>query len=167
MPPLIRLAEAGDLPAINAIYNHYVLHSTCTYQLSPSSGEERREWFEKHGPTLPVTVAAAPSGEILGWGSLNPFHPRPGWRFTVENSVYVHPKKHRQGVGRALLADLLRRSDELAYQSVIAIISADQLPSVAIHQAMGFAEVGRLIKVGYKFERWLDVVYMQRSKAGL
>jgi L-amino acid N-acyltransferase len=179
----IRLATGADLPAINAIHDYYVLHSTCTYQLAPSSAQEREAWFGRHGPRLPVTVAEASAadappdrafgavatapmpatGNILGWASLSPLHERPAYRFTVEDSVYVHPDQLHRGIGRALLADLLRRSDELGYRNVIASISADQEPSVALHRQLGFVEAGRLVKVGFKFERWLDVLYMQRA----
>ncbi len=179
----IRMATATDLPAINAIYNYYVRHSTCTYQLEPSSAREREAWFSRHGPRLPVTVAessaadarapdasgaaaGAPvpdTGRILGWASLSPLHERPAYRFTVEDSVYVHPNRLHRGIGRALLADLLRRSDEFGYRNVIASISADQEPSVALHRQLGFVEAGRLVKVGFKFERWLDVLYLQRA----
>ena len=164
MPPLIRPAVPSDLPAINAIYNHYVLHSTCTYQLAPSTDAERQTWFEQHGPAHPVTVAAGPDGRVLGWASISPFLSRPAYRFTVEDSVYVHPDHLRRGIGRALLADLLRRCDDLGYANVIANISADQEPSVRLHRQMGFVEAGRLVKVGFKFDRWLDVVFMQRAK---
>jgi phosphinothricin acetyltransferase len=164
MPPPIRPATAADLPAINAIYNHYVLRSTCTYQLTPSTDAERRAWFARHGPAHPVTVAAEPGGGVLGWASLSPFLSRPAYRFTMEDSVYVHPDHLRRGIGRALLVDLLRRSDELGYASVIANISADQAPSIALHRELGFVEAGRLVKVGFKFERWLDIVFLQRRR---
>jgi L-amino acid N-acyltransferase YncA len=163
MAPVIRLADAADLPEINAIYNHYVLHSTCTYQVTPSSPEERQAWFEHHTPRHPATVAVSGTGGILGWASLSPFHNRLGWRFTVEDSVYVHPDHLRQGLGRALLADILARADQLGYRSVVAIISADQEPSLALHQQFGFAPAGHLRHAGYKFERWLDVIYLQRQ----
>jgi L-amino acid N-acyltransferase YncA len=179
----IRRATAADLPAINAIYNYYVLHSTCTYQLEPSTAGERAAWFARHGPRLPVTVSEADpdavpnatppgqaaargpaTGRIIGWASLTPLHERPAYRFTVEDSVYVHPDWQRRGAGRALLADILRRADALGYRNVIALISADQEPSVALHRQMGFVEAGRLVKVGFKFERWLDVLYLQRVR---
>jgi L-amino acid N-acyltransferase len=162
-PPVIRLATADDLPAINAIYNHYVLHSTCTYQLEPTPDPERRQWFDAHGSRLPVTVVLSPDGAVVGWASLSTFIGRPAYRFTVENSVYVRHDLLRQGIGRALLADLLRRSDELGYRNVLAVISADQEPSMALHLGMGFVEVGRLLRVGYKFDRWLDVAFLQRE----
>jgi L-amino acid N-acyltransferase len=166
MTPDIRLATAADLPAINAIYNHYVLHSTCTYQLAPSTAEERAAWFARHGPAWPVTIAQTPGtaeAPIIGWASLSPLHERPAYRFTVEDSVYVHPDWQRRGIGRALLADLIRRSDDLGYRNIIALISADQEPSIALHRQFGFVDAGRLLKVGFKFDRWLDVLYMQRA----
>ena len=164
MPPPIRPATVTDLAAINAIYNHYVLHSTCTYQLSPSTELERQAWFARHGPAYPVTVAAEPGGMVLGWASLSAFLSRPAYRFTVEDSVYVHPDHLRRGIGRALLVDLLRRADELGYANVIANISADQAPSITVHRELGFVEAGRLVKVGFKFERWLDIVFLQRRR---
>jgi len=164
MIPPIRPAIAADLPAINIIYNHYVLHSTCTYQLTPSTGAERRAWFDQHSPSHPVMVATGPDGTVVGWASLSPFLSRPAYQFTVEDSVYVHADHLRRGLGRALLANLLRRSDELGYANVIAIISADQEPSIALHRELGFVVAGRLVNVGFKFDRWLDVVFMQRSR---
>jgi L-amino acid N-acyltransferase YncA len=167
MTPAIRLATTADLPAINDIYNHYVLHSTCTYQLDPSSLGEREAWFARHGPRLPVTVAEFPcppgAPRVIGWASITPLMDRPAYRFTVEDSVYVHKDCYRQGVGRALLTDMMRRSDELGYRNILALISADQTPSVALHRALGFVEVGRLPRVGFKFDRWLDVLFMQRQ----
>ena len=163
MPPIIRLAIVDDLPAINAMYNHYVLHSTCTYQLEPTSREDRQKWFGDHGIRMPVTVALSAEGTVIGWASLSTFLGRPAYRFTVENSVYVRPELLRQGIGRALLADLIRRSDELGYRNILAVISADQEASMALHRGMGFVEVGRLLRVGYKFDRWLDVAFLQRE----
>ena len=158
----IRLATAADLGAINAIYNHYVLHSTCTYQEEPSTAEERSGWFAAHGPQYPITVAQSDGGEVLGWGSLSRFHPRSAYRWTVENSVYVRHDLHRRGIGRALLDDLIVRAQSLGHHSILAIIDASQPASVALHRACGFKPVANLKEVGFKFGRWLDVVYMQR-----
>ena len=163
MTTQIRLATAADLPAINALYNHYVRHSTCTYQLEPTTPQERQRWFDAHTSRLPVTVVEAPDGTVIGWASLSTFLGRPAYRFTVENSVYVRHDLHRQGIGRALLADIIRRSDELGYRNILAVISADQEPSMVLHRGMGFVEVGRLLRVGYKFDRWLDVAFLQRE----
>jgi phosphinothricin acetyltransferase len=161
----VRLATVGDLGAINAIYNHYVLHSTCTYQDEPTTAAERAAWFENRAAIHPVTVAVL-NGEVVGWAALNRFNPRSAYRNTVENSVYVRHDRQRRGIGRGLLVDLLQRAERLGLRQIIALISADQEASVRLHASVGFVEAGRLKEVGYKFGRWLDVVYLQYSVAG-
>ena len=160
MTARIRLARAGDLATINDIYNHFVRASTCTYQEDPEPLESRQSWFAAHGPVHPVTVAEI-NGAVVGWGSLSPYHERSAYRFTVENSVYVDPAFHRQGIGSIILRDLISRARIIGHRSIIAGIDADQAASVALHARHGFQVVGRFPAVGYKFDRWLDVVYMQ------
>jgi phosphinothricin acetyltransferase len=156
----VRLARLDDLPTINAIYNHYVLTSTCTYQIEPETEEARREWFEQRTETHPVTVAEV-DGEVVGWGSLSPFRPRAAYRHSVESSVYIRHDMHRRGIGRALLTDLIDRARALGHHSIIGGASADQAPSLALQESLGFREVARFREVGSKFGRWLDVVYSQ------
>jgi phosphinothricin acetyltransferase len=156
----IRPATPADLPAINAIYNYYVLHSTCTYQTEPSTADERTAWFAAHGPEYPVTVIED-AGEVIGWGSLTRYHARAAYRPTVENSVYIRHDRLARGIGRLLLEDLIERAREIGYHSIIAGISADQEPSVKLHARMGFVKCGHLVEVGWKYGRWLDVIYMQ------
>ncbi len=158
---LIRDAATGDLTIINDIYNHYVLHSTCTYQTEPSTAEERASWFAEHGPVHPVTVAMS-GGIVVGWGSLSKFHARAAYGHTVEDSVYVRHDWHGQGIGRALLADLIGRALKIGHHCIIAGIDADQPTSVALHAKFGFVQTAHLREVGFKFGRWLDVVWMQR-----
>ena len=158
----VRLAGVGDLGAINDIYNHYVLCSTCTYQTEPETMDARRAWFEAHGEKHPITVATDGAGRVLGWGSLSAFHKRAAYGRTVENSVYVHPEAQRRGVGRALLADLIARAGAAGHHTVIAGIDAEQAASAGLHAAMGFERVALLREVGFKFGRWLHVIYMQR-----
>jgi L-amino acid N-acyltransferase len=157
----LRLATAADLAAINAIYNHYVEHSTCTYQTEPETPAGRQKWFDAHDAEYPVTVAEI-DGQVVGWASLSKYHLRAAYKPTVENSVYVHHAFQRRGLGRALLEDLIARASALGYHSIIAGISADQSASVTLHSQLGFVKVGQLREVGYKFDRWLDVLYMQR-----
>jgi phosphinothricin acetyltransferase len=157
----IRLATAADLERINEIYNHYVLHSTCTYQTEPEPIEGRRAWFAAHDDRHPVTVAEE-DGRVVGWGSLSRFHRRAAYGRTVENSVYVDPALHRRGIGQALLLDLIDRARRLGHHTIVALIDAEQTPSVAIHEKLGFERVGLLKEVGFKFERWLHVIHMQR-----
>jgi L-amino acid N-acyltransferase len=156
----IRLAIEDDLPAINAIYNHYVLHSTCTYQITPETDADRLAWFQRHDRLHPVTVALV-ADEVVGWGSLNVFHPREAYARTVDDSIYVHPSRQRQGFGRALLADLIERARALGHWTIIAGISSEQVASVRLHEAFGFASRGHLRQVGYKHGQWLDVLTLQ------
>jgi len=156
----IRAATPADLGVINDIYNHYVLHSTCTYQEEPEPLEGRRQWFQHHGERHPIIVAEV-DGQVVGWGSLSPYHARSAYRRTVENSVYVHHQLHRRGIGSLLLQELINRAHELGHRAIIAGIDAEQPASVALHLKFRFEEVGRLKQVGFKFGRWLDVIYME------
>ena len=156
----IRPATETDLPAINEIYNHYVLHSTCTYQDEPSTPDERRAWFAAHDPLHPVSVYEQ-DGQILGWASLSRFHLRSAYRNTVENSVYVRPALHRRGIGSLLLAHTITQARDLGHRTILALIDADQTASVTLHLKFGFEQVAHLRQVGFKFGRWLDVVYLQ------
>lgn len=156
----IRLATMNDLPAINAIYNYYVTRSTCTYQMEHATSAERETWFNGHGPKHPVTVAVL-GDEVVGWGSLSQFHSRCAYQHTVENSVYVRHDQIRRGIGQALLQDLIIRARDLGHHTIVALISADQSASIALHARFGFRDAGRLRQVGRKFNQWLDVAYMQ------
>jgi phosphinothricin acetyltransferase len=159
----IRPATADDLEAINEIYNHFVVRSTCTYQTEPETMEGRRAWFTAHGAKHPIIVMEDDAeGRVIGWGSLSPFHRRAAYGHTVENSVYVHPAHHRKGIGKLLLARLIELAREAGHHTVVALIDAEQVPSVGLHREMGFEEVGHLREVGFKFGRWLDVIYMQK-----
>jgi phosphinothricin acetyltransferase len=149
-----------DLAAVNAIYNHYVVHSTCTYQLDPETDADRAAWFREHGTAHPLLTAER-DGAVVGWASLSRFNPRCGYATTVENSVYVDHAWHRRGVGSALLAELIARARALGHHTIIAGIDGEQAPSIALHARFGFSTAGRLRHAGHKFGRWLDVVYMQ------
>ncbi|HEY8751929.1 MAG TPA: GNAT family N-acetyltransferase [Tepidisphaeraceae bacterium] len=158
--PLIRLATAEDLPVINDIYNHYVLNSTCTYQEEPSTPHEREEWFAGHGAELPVTVAVQ-DNQTVGWASLSRFHRRSAYRNTIENSVYVRPELHGRGIGSILLADSIERARAARHRTILALIDMDQKASIQLHLKFGFKQAAHLREVGFKFGRWLDVVYLQ------
>ena len=159
-PITIRPALLADCVAINDIYNHYVLHDTCTYQTEPETLTDRHAWFERHGGPHPVLVSEE-QGEVVAWGSLSAFHPRAGYRFSVEDSIYVRHDRQHRGLGRALLGELLLAARAHGYHSVIALISADKSRSITLHQRFGFTPAGLLRQAGYKFETWLDVAYLQ------
>jgi phosphinothricin acetyltransferase len=156
----IRPAVAADLVAINDIYNHYVGLSTATYQTRPSSMREREAWFARHDGLQPIIVAVR-NETVVGWASLSLFHQREAYRNTVEDSVYVHHNQQRLGIGRALLMELIQRGRAIGHHTIVALIDHEQLASIVLHEQAGFTQVGRLHEVGYKFGRWLDVIYMQ------
>lgn len=156
----IRPATEADLAAINDIYNHYVRHSTSTYQEEPETIEDRRQWFQRHGELHPVIVAER-DGQVIGWGSLSSFHPRSAYRRTVENSIYIHPQHHRRGIGSLLLQELIACARKLGHCAIIAGADAEQTASIALHRKFQFEQVGRLRQVGFKFDRWLDVIYLE------
>lgn len=157
----VRLATPADVHAIHAIYATYVLSSTCTFQLTPESLEERAAWLAAHGERHPVTVAEDADG-VVGWACLSPYKEREAYARTVEDSVYVRDDARGRGVGRALLADLVARAQALGHHTIIASITEGQAASVALHGRFGFVEVGRFAELGFKHGRWLGVVYLQR-----
>jgi L-amino acid N-acyltransferase len=164
----IREATGVDLAAIDDIYNHYVRTSTATFQVEPTTPEERRAWFAAHGPDHPVLVFedetardGAPrvaGGAIAGWGSLSRYYPREAYGHTVELSIYVRHDQRGRGIGRALVSELLGQARGARHHVVLAQVAADQEASLALHRKFGFREVGCLREVGFKFDRWLDVV---------
>jgi L-amino acid N-acyltransferase YncA len=161
---MLRLATAADLLAINDIYNHYVAKSTTTYDEQPISAEDRRAWFTGRLPTHPVIVACLDDAQetVVGFGALSHFRAKHGYRFTVENSVYVRQDQQRGGIGSAILADLIERAQTLGLRAVVAVIDSTQTASLALHAKHGFNEVGRFPQIGHKFGKWLDVVFLER-----
>jgi phosphinothricin acetyltransferase len=157
----VRPAAEADLPAVRDIYNFYVRTSTCTFQLEPDSEADRLAWFRARSPRHPVTVAEV-DGEVAGWGSLSAWKDRAAYDRTVEASVYVRADRHRRGAGRALLEDLVERARALGHRVVIGGACTEHPASIALQEAVGFVPVGCFRDVGYKFDRWLDVVYLQR-----
>jgi phosphinothricin acetyltransferase len=157
----LRLGSVADADAINEIYNHYVLNATSTYQTEPSTREERLAWFEAHGPLHPVTIAEI-DGQIVGWGSLSKFHPRAAYERSVEDSVYLRNDCRGKGIGSVVLADLIERALALGHHTVLGGIDFEQKASIALHKKLGFEPVAHYKEVGYKFGRWLDVVWMQK-----
>ncbi|MFO0797843.1 MAG: N-acetyltransferase family protein [Gemmataceae bacterium] len=160
MTLLIRPAAEADLGAVRDIYNHYVAHSTCTFQVEPDTEAERLAWFRGRGPSRPVTVADF-GGVVVGWAALSTWNSRCAYARTAEASVYVHPEHHRRGVGRTLLADLIARGRAAGLHTIVGGTCTEHTASLALQAAFGFREVGVLREVGHKFGRWLDVAYTQ------
>jgi phosphinothricin acetyltransferase len=164
MPLTLRAANAADLPAITAIYAHAVAHGTASFELDPPDlAEMDRRMRELVDGGYPYLVAEA-DGRLAGYAYAGPYRPRPAYRFSVEDSVYIDPQMHRRGVGRALLYRLVLESEARGFRQMIAIIGdSAQASSIELHRAAGFRTVGTIENVGYKFGRWLDSVVMQRA----
>jgi L-amino acid N-acyltransferase len=158
---LLRDASAADLPAISAIYNYYVLNSTCTYQVDPETLADRQAWFDLHSPDKYPVVAAELGDQIVGWGSLSKFHDRAGYAPTAEASVYIAHGFHRRGLGRTILRNIIERARIAGFHSLIGGASADQSASIALQESLGFTCVAHFKEVGQKFGQRLDVIYMQ------
>jgi phosphinothricin acetyltransferase len=163
--PLIRDAESRDLPAITAIYADAVRTGTASYETEPPDlAEMTRRWHRLCDGIYPYIVAEENDG-ILGFAYAGPYHNRPGYRFSVEDSVYVAPAAHRRGLGRALLSRVIEMSEAGGFRQMIAIIGEPQaqVASVRLHETLGFRPVGVIEGPGYKFNRWLDILLMQRA----
>ena len=159
----IRPATPADIPAIAAIYDEAVRSGTASFELNPpGEAEMRRRMDNLLGRNFPYFVAM--SGTVLaGYAYAGPYHQRPGYRFTVEDSIYVAPGLHRGGVGTALLSALIAASEQRGYRQMLAVIGdSANAASIGLHTRAGFSPVGTFRNVGYKFGRWLDSVLMQR-----
>jgi phosphinothricin acetyltransferase len=159
----VRDSRDADLPAVQAIYAHHVLHGTASFETVPPTVDEiaaRRRAVLEAG--LPYLVAEA-DGRVLGYCYATVYRPRPAYRHTIENSVYVAHDLAGRGVGAALMAALLARCEAGPWRQMVAVIGGSgNAASLALHRRLGFRHVGVLRSAGYKFDRWLDTVLMQR-----
>ena len=162
---LMRCAAEADVPAIAGIYRPEVADGTATFELDPPDDAEMlRRFRATTGAGFPYLVAEV-DGRVAAYAYAGPFRPRPAFRFTVEDSIYVARAAQGRGIGLALLKRLIDETATLGYRQMVAVIgdSANQAASLALHRAAGFAVVGQLPSVGHKHGRWLDTVYMQRA----
>lgn len=162
--PLIRPSRDEDISAITAIYAHHVLHGTGTFETeAPSAADMASRRADVLSKGLPYLVAEQ-DGEILGFAYGNWFKPRPAYRYSVEDSVYLAPNLDGKGLGRALLAELLARCEAAGIRKVMAIIGdSANAGSVGVHRALGFTQVGIVEACGWKFGAWRDIVIMQKT----
>ena len=162
--PLIRPSTDADIPAIAAIYAHHVLHGTGTFETEPPSPADmasRRADVLAKG--LPYLVAEQ-DGQVLGFAYCNWFKPRPAYRFSAEDSIYLAVDQGGRGLGRLLLGELAARAEQVGVRKLIAVIGdSANAGSIGVHKALGFQHVGVLSSCGWKFDRWLDVVLMEKS----
>lgn len=162
--PIIRPSQISDIEQITAIYRHHVLTGTGTFEIEPPSEQDmaqrRNDVLTKQLPFLVAT-----NGEqVLGFAYCNWFKPRPAYRFSAEDSIYLAPEAIGSGLGRSLLAELCTQAQRCGVRKLIAVIGDfANLGSIGVHHSAGFQHVGVLTSCGWKFERWLDVVLMEKS----
>jgi phosphinothricin acetyltransferase len=156
----VRLAEFDDAASVRRIYNHEVENSTVTFDLVPRSLEEQQDWLLQRAGAFGVLVAEM-DGQVVGFASLSEYRTRPAYRTTVEDSIYVDQSARGNGVGSALLRELVELARARGFHSMIGRIVGGHEASIAMHQAAGFEIVGTEREVGRKFGRWLDVVLVQ------
>jgi L-amino acid N-acyltransferase YncA len=161
----IRDAVEGDLPGVREIYNHYVRNSTVTFdEKATTLGELKRKFAHVRKLKMPYLVAESPSGQLLGYAYVYPWKEKAAYRYTVENSIYLGPASTGKGLGKVLLARLIDESKAAGIKEIIAVIAdkgADA--SIQLHKSFGFKQIGHMGKVGFKFDRWLGTVLLQKS----
>jgi L-amino acid N-acyltransferase YncA len=161
----VREARPQDLPDVREIYNHYVANSTVTFD---EDAMTLREWKGKYAYLqklgMPFIVAESPSGQILGYALVTPWKQKRAYRFTVENSIYLGAASTGKGLGPVLMQELIDRSKAAGLKEMIAVIADKGAEaSIKMHENFGFTEIGRMGRVGYKFDRWLGTVLLQKS----
>jgi phosphinothricin acetyltransferase len=162
---LIRDSADADIPAIAAIYAHAVLHGRASFETeAPDEAEIARRRAAIVSLGLPYLIAELPDAGVVGYAYAGPYRPRPAYRFSLENSIYIAPDRQGAGIGAALLPALIERSEALGYRQMIAVIgdSANQA-SIRLHTRCGFVHAGVLASVGWKHGQWLDTVLMTRA----
>lgn len=163
MTATVRDATAADAESIATIYRHHVLNSVATYDTEPPSTDSMRiKAAEVQAAGWPFLVIER-DGEVAGYAYTTQIRPRPAYRYTAEDSIYIDHRHVGQRLGHQLLATLIERTAAAGFHQMIAVIGGAEPASVGLHGSLGFREVGRLSGVGFKFGRWLDNVYMQRA----
>jgi L-amino acid N-acyltransferase YncA len=157
-------ATQADIPAITRIYADAVRHGTATFEIDPPDQDKMtRRLATLLDGGFPYLVARR-AEEVIGYAYAGPYRPRPAYRFTLEDSIYLAPAAQRRGIGSALLDRLVEESGRRGFRQMIAVIGdSAQTPSIELHRALGFRMIGAVENVGYKFGRWLDTVSMQRA----
>lgn len=160
----VRPATTDDLAAITRIYGHAVVHGTASFELEPPDQIEMAKRFALIVDAGFVYLVAEQSGVVVGYAYISAYRPRPAYRFSVENSIYIAPEAKRRGVGQALLFQLIERCTALGFRQMIAVIGdSAQTASIGLHRSQGFTMCGTVRNVGFKHGRWLDQVLMQRA----
>jgi L-amino acid N-acyltransferase YncA len=160
----IRAATTADIAAIARIYAHSVRTGTASFELEPPTESEMARRMQALLDGGYPYIAAEIDGALAGYAYAGSYRPRPAYRYSVEDSIYIDPAAQRRGVGRALLLRLIEECERRGFRQMIAVIGdSAQVPSIELHRAAGFRMIGTFENCGYKFGRWLDSVFMQRT----
>ncbi|MEN2281912.1 N-acetyltransferase family protein [Algoriphagus sp. SE2] len=163
MDIIIRLATEKDLNAILEINNYEILHSTINYDYSPKTIAFQKNWFrEKTEKGLPVIVLSVDK-QVLGFATYGTFRPKPAYQYTIEHSIYLHQHARGKGFGKQLMIELIRLAKKNGYHLMVGGIDSNNLDSLEFHKRLGFQEIGRFKEVGRKFDKWLDLIFVQLS----
>lgn len=160
---LLRAFAWSDVPAITAIYRHYVEETVITFETEPPSAAVMADRFGKMQDLGHPLIVAEQAGRVVGYAYASFYRPRAAYRFTCEDSIYLDKGAVGQGIGGLLLARLLEESKAAGFKQMLAVITAERANSVRLHEKLGFRKVGHYDQVGYKFDRWLDIVHLQKA----
>jgi phosphinothricin acetyltransferase len=159
---VIQCEEARHAEAILAIFNDAIVNSTALYDYQPRTREMMTAWFQtKAKGKYPVVGIENDSGELLGFGSYGTFRAWPAYKYSIEHSVYVDARFRGQGIGRRLLQEIILNAQKQDYHTLVGVIDAANSISVRLHESLGFTHCGTIRQAGFKFQRWLDVVFYQ------
>ncbi|AXS42089.1 GNAT family N-acetyltransferase [Breoghania sp. L-A4] len=160
----IRPAAPADIPAITAIYAHAVTHGTASFELTPPNETEMRRRFDALMASHHPYLVFEDDGVVLGYAYAGPHRPRPAYRWAVESSIYIAPERQGMGIGKALLAALVDEATVRGFRQMIGVVGdSTHAASIRLHEAAGFEVIGTVKNVGRKFDRWLDIVMLQRA----
>lgn len=161
---LVRCTPERHAEAIRAIFNEAIAHSTAIYDYHPRTAQDMAEWFRvKAAAGHPVLGLESETGELLGFGSYGPFRSRPAYKYTVEHSVYVHTAHRGRGIGEALLREVIACAEAQDLHVLVGAIDAANQSSIALHERLGFVHAGTIAQAGFKFGRWLDLAFYQKT----
>jgi len=161
---VLRPFSWSDVPAITAIYSHYVYNSVATFDIeAPGESFMAEKFGHIQAQGHPIVMAEGRDGKLLGYSYASVYRPRPAYRFTCENSVYCAPDAQGRGLGSAMMAEVITQSQAFGFKQMIAVITAEGAGSIRLHEKLGFRHIGRHEALGFKFDRWLDIVHMQKA----
>ena len=163
---MIRQATAADIPIILEIFNDNIVNSTAIYMYKEQTLQQRMEWFEKKQQAGEPLFVYIENDDVAGYATYGPFRAYPAYQYTVEHSVYVHKNHYKKGIASKLMSELIEYATKQEVKTMVGCIDKDNEPSIRIHEKLGFTYSGTIRNAGYKFNRWLDLVFYQLDLQG-